>query len=501
MTPDGPWAHREYQRMVSADVDPHGLLVLFEDGTWVRLDPNRLVPPSAVGVDWSRLLVTPYELHVSTAEGETIDIPWTAIRTLSDPAFGSHMADAAESEAREVGRRLRQLRQARGLNSKDLASRAGITQQSLSRIENGRHDVTLTTLQRLLAAMGANLADLAAEPQQSNASVLNRLKAIGIEDAILRILIPAFDDAKSNPSGDPDRLLNLVEEPLRRVFGLTRDALLGLAPLRLNEQALEGVRLKTYGRANEVRASAFLVYAHYIALNVLEAAGITRSEQIRSDGVELRNALATLCADIDLRCMLTYAWDVGIPVVPLRAPGMFHGACWQSADRKVIVLKQTTDSQGRWMFDLAHEFKHAASHVSDSQPARVEGRDIGAFAGSDDPEEREATEYAWALLLRGQADRIARVAADEADGSVERLKRVVPEVAAREGVRPDVLANYLAHRLSTQGVDWWGAATSLQVTTPKPWAIASELLRDRIDLRRLAPPDRDIVGRAIGEEE
>ena len=38
----------------------------------------------------------------------------------------------------------------------------------------------------------------------------------------------------------------------------------------------------------------------------------------------------------------------------------------------------------------------------------------------------------------------------------------MPQVAAREHVPADALANYMAFRLSLQRINWWGAATNLQ---------------------------------------
>lgn len=70
---------------------------------------------------------------------------------------------SARSSMGGNGTRIRTLRQRRGLMSKDLAERAGITPQSLSRIENGKHDVVFKTLQKLLSAMGYELKDLSVE--------------------------------------------------------------------------------------------------------------------------------------------------------------------------------------------------------------------------------------------------------------------------------------------------------------------------------------------------
>ena len=71
------------------------------------------------------------------AGSEQVEIPWSTVRLLTDPAYGAHLAEVAEDEARQVGRRLRGPREARNLIAKELAGRAGITPRSLSRIEPG----------------------------------------------------------------------------------------------------------------------------------------------------------------------------------------------------------------------------------------------------------------------------------------------------------------------------------------------------------------------------
>jgi hypothetical protein len=82
---------------------------------------------------------------------------------------------------------------------------------------------------------------------------------------------------------------------------------------------------------------------------------------------------------------------------------------------------------------------------------------------------------------------------------VERLKGVVAGVAAREGVALDALANYLAYRLSLQGINWWGTATNLQPAASDPWAIARDVLLAEIDASTLADEDRELLQRALVE--
>jgi len=150
---------REYQRIVTASGAGKELKVLFEDGSRVVVDVERLLPPDTRMVRGGTITFNPHEVILPTSNGP-LEVPWSAIRVLTDGEYAAYLAVAAEEEARQVGVRLKELRTSRGLTSKELAGRAGITPQSLSRIEHGRHDVVLITLQRIVAAIGCTLKDL-----------------------------------------------------------------------------------------------------------------------------------------------------------------------------------------------------------------------------------------------------------------------------------------------------------------------------------------------------
>jgi DNA-binding Xre family transcriptional regulator len=153
------WDTNHYQRIAEAEPLPSHLRVVFEDGTAVEVKYAAVLPEAATRPEWTQVRVSPFEVTVPTLEGE-VEIPWSTVRILTDPEYSAHLAEAAQEEARAVGQRIRCLRKARGLTGKELASRAGITPQSLSRIENGHHDVVYTTLCRILAAMNCSLSDL-----------------------------------------------------------------------------------------------------------------------------------------------------------------------------------------------------------------------------------------------------------------------------------------------------------------------------------------------------
>lgn len=71
------------------------------------------------------------------------------------------MPTAATSEYQTLGRALRRLRDRAGLKQSDVATLANIGVAYVSQIENGRRGVRWHTLMQLLAALDADLYQLA----------------------------------------------------------------------------------------------------------------------------------------------------------------------------------------------------------------------------------------------------------------------------------------------------------------------------------------------------
>jgi hypothetical protein len=198
--------------------------------------------------------------------------------------------------------------------------------------------------------------------------------------------------------------------------------------------------------------------------------------------------------------VLRYVWSLGIPVLPLNDPGAFHGACWRVDERNVIVLKQRTRSAARWLIDLLHELWHTGQEPERAGIAVIEASETGQ-AHWEAPDEQMATKFAGDIVLDERADELVELCVQAARGSVERLKAVVPRVATQESVPIDALANYMAFRLSLQGINWWGAATNLQEIDQDPWRIARDLLIEEADFQRLNDVDRNLLLQALSDVE
>lgn len=494
------WDTPAYQRIASVEILSRDLEVVFEDGTTVTLDAKQVLPPDVRSPAWGSLYFNDFEIVVPTASGE-IEIPWSTIRLLTDQKFAAYWTHAAEDQAKKIGRQLRKLRKSRNLTSKEVAIRAGITPQSLSRIELGHHDVVFTTLRKILAAMGCTLRDLSeAEPIPSSlAGFLKRLESVGLKrEWVTDRLLPGgllelLDTAETDAVGE---LLHSAATHVSRVFGWSPDALLGSDPLELNHAMARAARFKVQKRAQEVQTTAYAVYAHYLALLALQGTTHIEPRRLPSNPSEIRQAIADRYGPLTLESLLSYVWDLGIPVIPLHDSGAFHGACWRVSGRSVIVLKQVTPYQSRWSFDLAHELGHVVQHLSEEQEGVIETVEISPFEDDSD-EEWEASEFASDLLLFGRAEELAEMSVEFARNEVRYLKSAVLRVAAAEHVPVDVLSNYLAYRLSRQNINWWGAANNLQIKEPSPLEVAREFFLARVDLESLTPGDRELMVQAL----
>ena len=78
---------------------------------------------------------------------------------------------AGKETETEVGARLRVLRTARGLSLRALAESAGVTAGALSQIENAKNSPSVSTLKKILAALGLTLGEFFARDAGDGESI------------------------------------------------------------------------------------------------------------------------------------------------------------------------------------------------------------------------------------------------------------------------------------------------------------------------------------------
>ncbi|MCI0562911.1 MAG: hypothetical protein MN733_30895, partial [Nitrososphaera sp.] len=246
--------------------------------------------------------------------------------------------------------------------------------------------------------------------------------------------------------------------------------------------------------------AAYTVYAHYLALLMLQATPDLVISPIPASWRHVRRQIIAKFGELTVSSIVNYCWDTGIPVLPLCDPGAFHGASWRLRGRNIIVVKQRTRSEARWMTDMLHELWHAAQNPELSESCTIE-LDPRSEAYTQSVEEQIATDFAADVLLGGKAEELAEECAVVCNRRTEWLKNAVQRVATRHEVREDVLANYLAYRMTTEGQDWWATSTALQRTKDDVWGIVRDAALLRVDWSRLAPPDRELLQLSLSSRE
>jgi transcriptional regulator with XRE-family HTH domain len=72
--------------------------------------------------------------------------------------------ETAEGVTRDVGLRIREIRQGRGLTQEQAAERVGLSLKGYQFIERGVQNLTIRTLVKVATALGVRTADLFAAP-------------------------------------------------------------------------------------------------------------------------------------------------------------------------------------------------------------------------------------------------------------------------------------------------------------------------------------------------
>ena len=402
----------------------------------------------------------------------------------------------------ELPKALIQARIAVGMSHKELAEKMGLKEQQIQRYEATDYaTASFGRIREVVHALGIKLREDVFLPQftRTPEALFQRLESAGLDrDFVLDRLLPTqlatqLEDAK--PQKEAPVALRAAKA-IGRIFDWTPEVLFGDTQLQMPAEATGMGRFKIPGGPHGRRFSAYVVYAHYLALVVANACRRRPEREIPKDFNVVRKVILDTYGSLSLKCVLNYVWDLGIPVLALNDPGAFHGACWRVEGRNVIVLKQRSPYLARWVHDLIHELRHASEEPDAPTHGWIEESEIASTRRTS-LEEQAANRFAAEVLLDGRAEVLVQCCVDLARGAVNRLKEAAVQVAAEEKVDIDHLANYLAYRLSLQGINWWGAANNLQQQRGEPWAVARDVFMERFDFSQLNRIDANILERAF----
>lgn len=500
------WGYKEYQRIKEATLLESQLAVIFENGDQILIPLDKLVTSRLVLGDVSVKEFNPFEVILNLGRDSSLILPWDRLRVLTDIEFSQYLADKADEQAKEVGQKLKLLREKREIKANELAVRSGVTPQTISRIEKGHTDVGFRTLGKILASMGYSLKDLAeveldkVVEHKTLKELVKKLTRAGIDYNLLwnKIIPVKLRESLNHFQGhEPELLLDEVASYVSFVFDSSVKEIWSSEGFALNHEPVSLAYFKAPLRTSVHQIHAYSHYAYTVARIAMKACAIVPVTEYPSDVHQFREALLDKYYKISLESVIKYSWDLGVCVLPLNDSGLFHGASWNIDSRHVIVLKQGNNSHARWTFDLLHELYHVFVHLEKSDSGIIEGEEITPFSSDSSIEESEANSFASHVIFDSKGEEIAEKCVDEAGWRMERLSSVVPVIAKQENIGSDFLANYLAHRLAFQGHNWWGAASNFQITNPSPFSIVCNNLMDRIDMGKLNSMEKSLLEMAL----
>jgi len=112
-----------------------------------------------------------------------------------------------------LGQKLQELRRARGMTQAELARRSGVPQSNLSNIEKEKHDLTVSTLLKLCAALKTEPAGLFKEEPPSTHPVFTRARVERLARALVEGPREKLSPAEAQIAG---LLETLLPKPRRR---------------------------------------------------------------------------------------------------------------------------------------------------------------------------------------------------------------------------------------------------------------------------------------------
>ncbi len=479
-TTGAPWRTPGYSDVRVVERVGDDLHVEFANGDVVRVSPTRFGVEGDFEVRFDDESPT-IELVTPTV---VRDVSWAQIRSATDPEFAQEMRRQDAEESRRIGRRLRALREDRGLSQRDVAGLVGMTAPQLSKIESGNFDLRVSTVQTLLRAMGATFAEIAGPDalEISQKSLRRSAERAGVSPELV------------------DRLLShtprhLVRRIFAKAFGWDLTSA-DFVPHRPDELGVN-VLFKSTGSTGEPVSSSPLVR---LAVACSEAVLIT-TERLGFSGLppapEARAGATDSEGLVTLPSLTEWAWGRGVSVIPLQGRGAFCAAAWSINDSPVAIIKDSRSSAVFWLFDLAHELGHIAlGHVHGHGIVDVD--QLGPDETIVDAQEKAANDYALELLLGDHAG-LVELVRRESRGNYLRFKGAVATIAKRSNVGAGLLGMVAAYELTDLGQpkDRWGSATNLAAPHGDGREQVEAALRRRLVMDHATDQDAALLSAAV----
>ncbi len=375
------------------------------------------------------------------------------------------------------------------LTQKEFGELLGVKEQQIQRWESTEYaSVSISRVHEIIGTILKSNDIVLGNVIPLN-KILSKLSKIGInEDFIINRFSTNRDIGEKGKEpiiSNIDTLANLSKVYNWQLLDLLTGTQLKLGNLPQN------VIYKLPRGRKQKEVHAYTIYAHYLALLVDSITKNIPLQELSEDPYEIHKLIVEQYSKLSLENCIHYVWNLGIPIIALDDPGVFNGACFRMGERYVIILKQKTRFEARWMFDLFHELCHI---ISGKEKIHIS---VDSFEFSN-KEERRASNFSAAVLLGKNPQDLAKKCVTKAKGNIRLIKNAIKRVAQEESVRIDVLANYVAFRLAQEGQNIWGIAQNLQEELKQnPYMIFKKELLKNTNLKNLSQPDFNILQRAL----
>jgi ribosome-binding protein aMBF1 (putative translation factor) len=379
---------------------------------------------------------------------------------------------------------------ARRLSQSDLAELLQLKPQQVQRWESqGYEHAAFSRLAEIAAILKVRLPERVELVGDDAPVPLSRVKRL-----LQRMGLPQeVIDGRILPRG-LDGLFDVIkfdelDSRLDRLFGWRAPALAtGTAALPTSQ-----LKFKLPASAAQDRTRAYAAYVAGLCRIVAEA--MPKSEGFSTSWQKTREAIFG-DGEVSLRVAIDACWDRNIAVLPLRDSVAFHGAYWNAEGRTVIVLKQTSDEESRWLLDLLHEIFHHAVTPS-AEGLSVLELDETAVERRESVEERRAHRFAAEVVTGGRYGDLTQRIVDIAGAHTPSLRAATLRVAEEEDLPTGVLANLLAWRLAEGGTSWWHVAAGLQDGRLDGLNIARQAFAERFSLEAVPRMERSLLVQAL----
>jgi transcriptional regulator with XRE-family HTH domain len=206
-----------------------------------------------------------------------------------------------------------QARIAAGWSQKELGDHLGLKEQQIQRYEATEYaTASLERLREIALVLGVELNGDVFIPgtEATSRLLLKRFEAMGLDRnfVLQRLLPPSLAYCVEHKEAGTACVMQTASI-VKRVFKVEPSIFLGSDPVALDTEFSKTARFKVGANANEKRLSAYTLYAHYLALLVLEATEHLPVRPISTDARQVHQEIIQAYGTMTLHSVLSYMWD------------------------------------------------------------------------------------------------------------------------------------------------------------------------------------------------